>query len=102
MGRLCKKAAGKACESWGMRRTLAYAAMTKDEALAQPPVFLRSRQRLFAEAQTRMECAATISTRVGHQFNRQNHIDHGTFPSSSEVKAIVNGAGYKRHHKKKT
>ena len=32
MGRLRKKAAGKARESRGMRRTLAYAAMTKDEA----------------------------------------------------------------------
>jgi hypothetical protein len=32
MGRLRKKAAGKARESLGMRRTLAYAAMTKDEA----------------------------------------------------------------------
>jgi hypothetical protein len=32
MGRLRKKAAGKARESRGMRRTVAYAAMTKDEA----------------------------------------------------------------------
>jgi hypothetical protein len=32
MGRLRKKAAGKARESRRMRRTLAYAAMTMDEA----------------------------------------------------------------------
>src|SRR4030066_1845948 len=32
MGRLRKKAAGKARESRGMRRNVAYAAMTKDEA----------------------------------------------------------------------
>jgi hypothetical protein len=32
MGRLRKKAAGKARESRGVRRTLAYAVMTKDEA----------------------------------------------------------------------
>jgi hypothetical protein len=32
MGRLRKKAAGKAREPRGMRRTLTYAAMTKDEA----------------------------------------------------------------------
>jgi hypothetical protein len=31
MGRLRKKAAGKARESCGMRRTFSYAAMTKDE-----------------------------------------------------------------------
>jgi hypothetical protein len=32
MGRLRKKSAGKAREACGMRRTLAYAAMTEDEA----------------------------------------------------------------------
>jgi len=32
MGRLRKKAAGKARESRGMRRTVSYAAMTRDEA----------------------------------------------------------------------
>jgi hypothetical protein len=43
-GRLRKKAAGKARETRGARRTLPYAATTRGEAQLEHPAFLRSRQ----------------------------------------------------------